>query len=53
MLSNAHRNADTSEAGPEVTDPATPARSADHDGQVVTLAVDRVYADGSEGDTCR
>jgi hypothetical protein len=53
MLSNALGNADTSEASPEVTDPATPARSADHDGQVVTLAVDRVYADGSEGDTCR
>jgi predicted extracellular nuclease len=52
-LDNAHGNADTSEAGPEVTDDTTPARSADHDGQVLTLAVDRVFADDSEGDTCR
>ena len=51
-LNNAHGNADTSEAGPEVTDDTTPARSADHDGQVLTLAVDRVFADNNEGDTC-
>lgn len=51
-LSNAHGNADTSEAGTEVTDPSTPARSADHDGQVLTLAVDRLFADGADGDTC-
>jgi hypothetical protein len=51
-LDNAHGNADTSEAGPEVTDPTTPARSADHDGQVLTIAVDRIFADGNEGDTC-
>ncbi|MEO8804090.1 MAG: lamin tail domain-containing protein [Rudaea sp.] len=52
-LHNAHGNADTSEAGSAVTDPNTPARSADHDGQVLTLAVDRIFADGYEGDTCR
>jgi predicted extracellular nuclease len=51
-LANAHGNADTSEAGPEVTDPTTPARSADHDGQVLTLAPDRILADDNEGDTC-
>jgi predicted extracellular nuclease len=51
-LDNAHGNADTSEAGPEVGDDRTPARSADHDGQVLTLAVDRVFADGNEGDNC-
>jgi predicted extracellular nuclease len=53
MLANAHGNADTSEAGPEVTDATTPARSADHDGQVLTLATDRLFADGGDGDTCR
>ncbi|MBS0569019.1 MAG: hypothetical protein JSS28_00270 [Proteobacteria bacterium] len=52
-LHNAHGNADTSEAGPEVTDITTPARSADHDGQVVTLTFDRLFGDGFEGDTCR
>jgi predicted extracellular nuclease len=52
VLHNAHGNADTSEAGAEVTDDTTPARSADHDGQVLTLAVDRLFADGFEGDTC-
>ncbi|HST29124.1 MAG TPA: lamin tail domain-containing protein [Rudaea sp.] len=52
-LHNAHGNADTSEAGPEVTDTSTPARSADHDGQVVTLTFDRLFGDAFEGDTCR
>jgi predicted extracellular nuclease len=52
-LHNAHGNADTSEAGPEVTDITTPARSADHDGQVLTLTVDRIFSDAFEGDTCR
>ncbi|MGA9335652.1 MAG: hypothetical protein WBV39_15335, partial [Rudaea sp.] len=52
-LHNAHGNADTSEAGAAVTDPGTPARSADHDGQVLTLTVDRLFADGYEGDTCQ
>jgi predicted extracellular nuclease len=47
-LHNAHGNADTSEAGPEVTDPSTPARSADHDGQVLTLAIDRIFANNFE-----
>ncbi|HET8941766.1 MAG TPA: hypothetical protein VFN13_07250, partial [Rudaea sp.] len=52
-LHNAHGNADTSEAGAAVTDPNTAARSADHDGQVLTLTVDRLFADDFEGDTCR
>jgi hypothetical protein len=47
----AHGNADTSEAGPEVTDPNTAARSADHDGQVVRLVTDRIFADGFEDPT--
>lgn len=51
-LHNAHGNADTSEASLTLTNPNTPARSADHDGQVLTLAVDRIFADGYEGDTC-
>ena len=37
-ISNAHGNSDVSEAGPAVLDPATAVRTADHDGQVVTLA---------------
>jgi predicted extracellular nuclease len=37
-ISNAHGNSDVSEAGPAVLDPTTPVRTADHDGQVVTLA---------------
>ncbi|MGB8635670.1 MAG: lamin tail domain-containing protein [Rhodanobacteraceae bacterium] len=52
-LHNAHGNADTSEAGSAVTDPGTPARSADHDGQVLTLTVDRLFGDGVDGDTCQ
>ncbi len=52
-LDNAHGNADTSEAGPEVTNPATAARSADHDGQVLVLAVDRFFSDGFDSDSCR
>jgi predicted extracellular nuclease len=52
-LHNAHGNADTSEAGPEVIDSSTPARSADHDGQVLTLTFDRLFSDGFESDTCR
>ena len=47
-LQNAHGNADTSEAGPEVIDPSTPARSADHDGQVLTLTIDRIFANNFE-----
>jgi uncharacterized protein len=47
-VSNAHGNADVSEASPVILDPSTPARSGDHDGQVITMAIDRIFADGFE-----
>ncbi len=42
-VSNAHGNADVAAAGPEANDANTAARSADHDGQVVVLAIDRLF----------
>ncbi len=52
-VSNAHGNSDVSEAGisgttPTVLDPTTAAHSSDHDGQVLTIAIDRIFADGLE-----
>ena len=49
-VSNAHGNSDVSEAGitgttPTVLDPTTAAHSSDHDGQVLTIAIDRIFAD--------
>ncbi|WP_165371641.1 lamin tail domain-containing protein [Pseudolysobacter antarcticus] len=52
-VSNAHGNSDVSEAGitgttPIVLDASTAAHSSDHDGQVLTIAIDRIFADGLE-----
>ena len=47
-VSNAHGNSDVSEASPIILDPTTAARSGDHDGQVITLAIDRIFANGFE-----
>jgi len=47
-IGNAHGNADSSGADPAVLDSGTPARSGDHDGQVVTLTIDRIFADDFE-----
>ena len=47
-VSNAHGNSDVSEATSIILDPSTAARSGDHDGQVVTIAIDRIFADGSD-----
>jgi hypothetical protein len=47
-VSNAHGNSDVSEASPIILDPTTAARSGDHDGQVVTIAIDRIFANGFE-----
>ncbi len=46
--SNARGNSDVSEATLIILDGTTAARSGDHDGQVVTLAIDRIFADGYE-----
>ena len=43
-ISNAHGNADISAADPAVLSGTTPVRASDHDGQVVTLLTDRVFA---------
>jgi hypothetical protein len=43
-VSNAHGNSDVSEATSIILDDTTAARSGDHDGQVVTIAIDRVSA---------
>ena len=47
-VSNAHGDADVSEASPVILDDTTPARSGDHDGQVITIAIDRIFANGFE-----
>lgn len=47
-ISNAHGNSDVSEAGGTGLDDTTAARSSDHDGQVLTIAIDRIFADGYE-----
>ena len=47
-IGNAHGNADVSGGDAIIFDSSTPARSGDHDGQVVTLAIDRIFADGYE-----
>ena len=45
-ISNAHGNSDVSEASPIILDGTTAARSGDHDGQVLTIAIDRIFSDG-------
>ncbi|MBS0302948.1 MAG: hypothetical protein JSR16_12395, partial [Proteobacteria bacterium] len=45
-VENAHGNSDTSEASNVILDPVTAARAGDHDGQVMTLTIDRIFADG-------
>lgn len=45
-VSNAHGNSDNAEASGVILDDLTAARSGDHDGKVVTLVVDRIFADG-------
>lgn len=45
-IGNAHGNSDVSEADPIILNGTTAARSGDHDGQVITLAIDRIFADG-------
>ncbi|MDR3389493.1 MAG: lamin tail domain-containing protein [Rudaea sp.] len=45
-ISNAHGNSDVSEASGVILDGSTAVRTSDHDGQVLTLAIDRVFADG-------
>ena len=47
-ISNAHGNSDVSEATSIILDGNTAARSGDHDGQVVTLAIDRIFAADGE-----
>lgn len=47
-ISHSHGNADVSSAGPDVSDATTARRLSDHDGQIVILAIDRIFADGSE-----
>jgi len=47
-VSNAHGNADVSEASPVILDDTTPLRSGDHDGQVVQIAIDRIFYNGFE-----
>jgi endonuclease/exonuclease/phosphatase family metal-dependent hydrolase len=47
-ISHAHGNSDISSASPDVSNPNTPRRVSDHDGQVITLTLDRIFADGFE-----
>lgn len=48
-ISNAHGNSDNAEASGVILDDLTAARSGDHDGKVVTLAIDRIFASGFDG----
>ncbi|MBS0556302.1 MAG: lamin tail domain-containing protein [Proteobacteria bacterium] len=45
-VENAHGNSDTAEASNVILDAGTAARAGDHDGQVMTMAIDRIFADG-------
>jgi hypothetical protein len=45
-VDNAHGNSDVAEASGVILDDLTAARSGDHDGQVITVAIDRIFADG-------
>jgi predicted extracellular nuclease len=47
-ISHAHGNADVTGASGIVLDDSTAAGSSDHDGQVLTLVIDRIFADGYE-----
>ncbi|HMM58017.1 MAG TPA: lamin tail domain-containing protein [Rudaea sp.] len=47
-VENAHGNSDTSEASNVILDPVTAARAGDHDGQVMTITIDRIFANGFE-----
>jgi len=48
-VSNAHGNSDNAEASGVILDDLTAARSGDHDGKIVTIAIDRIFANGFEG----
>jgi predicted extracellular nuclease len=48
-ISHAKGNSDVSSASPDINDPNTPRRLSDHDGQVITFIVDRIFADGFDG----
>lgn len=52
-ISHSHGNSDVSSASPDVSNPNTPRRLSDHDGQVLTLTVDRIFTDGFEGIPCQ
>lgn len=47
-ISHAHGNADVSGSSAALLDDTTAARSSDHDGQVLTLVIDRIFANGYE-----
>jgi predicted extracellular nuclease len=47
-ISHSHGNSDVSSASADVSDATTPRRLSDHDGQVLTIAIDRIFADGFE-----
>jgi len=47
-VSNAHGNSDVSEASSIILDASTAARAGDHDGHVVTIAIDRIFSANGE-----
>jgi len=47
-VANAHGNSDVSEASSIILDDTTAARSGDHDGQVVTIAIDRIFSSDND-----
>lgn len=48
-VSNAHGNSDNAEASGVILDDLTAARSGDHDGKIITIAIDRIFANGFDG----
>lgn len=48
-VSNAHGNSDNAEASGVILDDLTAARSGDHDGKIITVAIDRIFANGFDG----
>lgn len=48
-ISHSKGNSDVSSASPDINDANTPRRLSDHDGQVITLATDRIFANGFDG----
>jgi len=48
-VSNAHGNSDVAEASGVILDDLTAARGGDHDGKIIAIVADRIFANGFDG----